>query len=147
MDLQADSLDAHHFSEQRVYRRTVAGRNGAVLNGEDLVFMKGARLLTETRLAPNETKTETFSFSVPRGIQMRGKASLYYYYSPRATTEAQQKVKFLDDALGPIKSDCRLSITGANMSTCCNAQLWNPLLRKLTHSDEVLGLRNFQTSE
>jgi hypothetical protein len=96
LDLQAASLDGRHFSEQRVYRRTVADRNGAVLNREDLVFMKGARLLTDTRLAPNETKTETFSFSVPRGIQTRGKASLDYYYSPPATTEAQQKVKFLE---------------------------------------------------
>jgi hypothetical protein len=88
LDLQADSLDGRHFSEQRVYRLTVADQNGAVLNREDLVFMKGARLLTDTRLAPNETKTETFSFFLPRGIQRRVKASLYYYYSPPATTEA-----------------------------------------------------------
>jgi hypothetical protein len=96
LDLQADSLDGHHFSEQRIYRRTVADRNGTVLNREDLVFIKGARVVTDTRLAPNETKTETFSFPVPRGTQTRVKASFYYYYSPLATTEAQQRVKFLE---------------------------------------------------
>jgi hypothetical protein len=96
MDLQADSLDGHHFSEQRIYRRTVADRNGTLLNREDLVFIKGARVVTDTRLAPSETKTETFSFPVPRGTQTRVKASFYYYYSPLATTEAQQKVKFLE---------------------------------------------------
>jgi len=95
LELDADSLDGHHFSEQRIYRRTVADRSGAVLNREDLVFIKGARVMTDTRLAPNETKTETFSFPIPRG-QTRVKASLYYYYSPLATTEAQQKVKFLE---------------------------------------------------
>jgi hypothetical protein len=96
LDLEADSLDGHHFSEQRVYRRTVADRSGAVLNREDLVFIKGARVVTDTRLAPNETKTEVFSFPIPRGTQTRVKASFYYYYSPLATTEAQQKVKFLE---------------------------------------------------
>jgi len=96
LDLQAESLDGRHFSEQRTYRRTVADRSGAVLKREDLVIIKGARVMTDTRLAPNETKTETFSFSVPHGIQTRVKASLYYYYSPLATSEAQQKVKFLE---------------------------------------------------
>jgi hypothetical protein len=96
LELNADSLAGHHFSEQRIYRRTVKDRSGALLNREDLVFVKGARLVTDTRLAPNETKTETFSFPIPQGTQTRLKASLYYYYSPLATTEAQQKVKFLE---------------------------------------------------
>ena len=96
LDLQADSLDGHHFSEERIYRRIVADRSGVVLNREDLVFIRGARVVNDTRLAPNETKIETFSFPIPRGIQTRVKASLYYYYSPLATTEAQQKVKFLE---------------------------------------------------
>jgi hypothetical protein len=96
LDLEADSLAGQHFSEQRTYRRTVADRGGVVLNREDLVFVKGVRVVADTRLAPNETKTETFSFPLPRGTQTRVKASLYYYYSPLATTEAQQKVKFLE---------------------------------------------------
>jgi hypothetical protein len=96
LELDADSLAGHHFSEQRIYRRTVKDRSGALLNREDLVFVKGARLVTDTRLAPNETKTETFSFPIPQGTQTRVKASLYYYYSPLATTEAQQKLKFLE---------------------------------------------------
>jgi hypothetical protein len=96
LELHADSLAGHHFSEQRIYRRTAADRTGAVLNREDLVFIKGARVVTDTRLAPNETKTEAFSFPIPRGTQTRVRASLYYYYSPLATTEAQQKVTFLE---------------------------------------------------
>jgi len=94
--LDADSLAGQHFGEERIYRRIVADRSGSVLNREDLVFIKGARTVTDTRLAPNETKTETFSFPISRGTQTRVKASLYYYYSPLATSEAQQKVKFLE---------------------------------------------------
>lgn len=96
LELDADSLAGRHFSEQRIYRRTVADRSGVILNREDLVFIKGARLVTDTRLAPSETKIEMFSFPMPRGTQTRVKASLYYYYSPLATTEAQQKVTFLE---------------------------------------------------
>jgi len=96
LELRADSLAGPHFSEQRIYRRTVEDRSGALLNREDLVFIKGARLVKDTRLAPNETKTEMFSFPIPRGTQARVRASLYYYYSPLATTEAQQKVTFLE---------------------------------------------------
>ena len=96
LEVRADSLAGHHFSEQRIYRRTVEDRSGALLDREDLVFIKGARLVTDTRLAPNETKTETFSFPIPRGTQARVRASLYYYYSPLATTEAQQKVTSLE---------------------------------------------------
>jgi hypothetical protein len=95
LEVHADSLSGRHFSDQRVYRRTVADASGAVLDREDLVFIKGARVVTDTRLAPNETKTETFSFSIPRGTQTRVKASLYYYYSPLANAE-QQKATFLE---------------------------------------------------
>jgi hypothetical protein len=95
LDLRADSYAGQHFSEQRVYRRTVADRSGTVLNREPLVFIKGARVVTDTRLAPSETKTEKFSFPLKRGSQARVVASLYYYYSPLATTE-EQKVKFLE---------------------------------------------------
>jgi hypothetical protein len=99
LDVRADSYAAgaaQHFNEQRVYRRTVADRNGALLNSEPLVFIKGARVVTDTRLAPNATKTERFSFPMKRGFQVRVVASLYYYYSPLATTEEEQKVKFLE---------------------------------------------------
>jgi len=96
LDLEADCLSGQHFSEQRSYRRIVADRSGAVLNREDLVFIKGAKTVADTRLAPNETKTETFSFPIPEGTETRVKASLYYYYSPLATTAVQQKVKFLE---------------------------------------------------
>jgi len=96
LEIHADSYAGQHFSEQRVYRRTVADRNGEVLKSEPLVFVKGAKVVTDTRLAPKETKTETFTFPMRRGSQARVVASFYYYYSPLAATEQEQKVKFLE---------------------------------------------------
>jgi len=96
LEVNADSYSGQHFSEQRVYRRTVADRRGEVLNSEPLVFIKGAKVVTDTRLAPKETKTETFAFPLRRGSQGRVVASFYYYYSPLATTEQDRKIKFLE---------------------------------------------------
>ena len=51
--------------------------------------------MADTRLAPNETRTETFTFAVPQDVQTQVEASFYYFYSPLASTEAEQKMKFL----------------------------------------------------
>jgi len=95
LEVRADSFDGHHFSEKRIYRRTVAGQDGKVLDREHFAFVKGARVVKDTRLAPNESRTETFTFPVPKGIQTQVEAAFFYYYSPMARTEAQQEVKFL----------------------------------------------------
>ena len=95
LELRADAYNGKHFREERLYRRVVADQSGTPLNREHLAFIKAARQLSDTRLGPGETRTETFSFPVPQGVQTQLDASFYYYYSPTATTEAEQKVKFL----------------------------------------------------
>jgi len=95
LELRADSFDGRHFREKRIYRRTVADQGGKAVEREHFAFLKGARVLQDTRLAPNETRTETFTFPIPRGTQTQVEAAFSYYYSPMATTAAQQEVKFL----------------------------------------------------
>jgi Zn-finger protein len=95
LELRADAYNGKHFREERIYRRVVADASGARLDREHLAFMNGARVLSDTRLAANETRTETFAFAVPQGVQTQLDASFYYYYSPMASTEAEQKLKFL----------------------------------------------------
>ena len=94
LEVRADSYDGRHFREERIYRRTVADQGGRVLQVEPAAFVKGARVVSDTRLAPNETRTEKFSFPIQQGTQAQVEASLYYYYSPLAATEAQ-RIKFL----------------------------------------------------
>ena len=83
------------MQQERVFTRVVADQNGKVLNREDLVFMKAAKVLSDTRLAPRETRKEIFTFKVPKGVRSTVEADFYYYYSPTAATKAQQEVKFL----------------------------------------------------
>ena len=95
LELRASAYNGKQFHETRVFRRTVADADGKVINREHLAFIKAAKVVSDTRLAPHESRTEHFTFPVPQGIQTQIDASLYYYYSPMATTEAEQKAKFL----------------------------------------------------
>ncbi len=83
------------FQEERVFTRVVADQQGKILNREDLVFMKAAKVVSDTRLAPGQTKKESFTFNVPQGVRSTVEADFYYYYTPTAATKAQQEVKFL----------------------------------------------------
>jgi nitrate/TMAO reductase-like tetraheme cytochrome c subunit len=80
---------------ERTYARTIQDQKGATLPREDLAFLKGAKVVEDTRIAPKETRTETFTFDLPAGRRARVEANLYYYYSPMAVTEAEQKIRFM----------------------------------------------------
>jgi len=95
LELRADSYDGKHFRQERVYRRTVAGQDGTPLEREHLAFVKAAKTTSDTRLAPDEKRTETFYFDIPQGVQAQVKATFWYHYSPTATAETEKRVTFL----------------------------------------------------
>ena len=95
LEVRADSYAGSQFREERVLTRKVADQQGTVLDREHLVFVKGARVVSDTRLAPGEKRSETFSFAMPAGKQAQIKATLVYVYSPMARTQAQQRVTFM----------------------------------------------------
>ena len=95
MEVRADSYDGKHFREERRYRRTVADQRGKALSVEPAAFLKGAKVIADTRLAPDERRTESFSFPVPNGVQAQVRVAFWYYYSPLAVTESQKRVTFL----------------------------------------------------
>jgi hypothetical protein len=95
MEVRADSSSGQHFREERIYARKVADQQGTVLMREDFAFLKAAKVVSDTRLAPGEKRAETFSFPIPKGDQTQVKATFWYYYSPMAKTESQKRVTFL----------------------------------------------------
>ena len=95
LELRADSYDGRHFREERVYRRAVADQNGAAITREHMAFMKAAKVVSDTRLRPDEKRVETFYFDIPLSVQTQVKATFWYYYSPLAATESQKRVTFL----------------------------------------------------
>ena len=94
LDVRADAYRGEDFSATRTYERVVADGDGNRLQREHVVFFKGAKVLSDSRLAPGEKRTERFTFPVAEGVPVQVKASLTYYYSPMARTEAQEKTVF-----------------------------------------------------
>lgn len=80
---------------ERIYARTIQDQKGATLPREDLAFLKAAKVVEDTRIAPKQTRTERFIFELPAGHRARVEANLDYYYSPMAVTEAEQKIRFM----------------------------------------------------
>jgi hypothetical protein len=95
LEVTADTYDGQHFRGERVYRRTVADPQGRPIDREDLAFLEGAKVLSDTRLAPDEKRTEEFFFPIPTGVSTDIKLKAWYYYSPAAEAEGQQRVSFL----------------------------------------------------
>lgn len=83
------------YDEERDFTRVVADRSGKILKREDQVFIRAAKVVSDTRLAPGETRKEAFTFKVPQGVASTVEADFIYYYSPMASTPAEQEVQFL----------------------------------------------------
>ncbi len=94
LDVSLQVYGGQRFREQRYYRREVADRTGRRLEREHVALLRGAKVLSDTRLAPDEKRVETFSFPVPPGAKATLKASFHYYYSPMARTESQERLTF-----------------------------------------------------
>lgn len=95
LEVRADSNSGLHSREERVYARKVADQQGAPIASEAAAFLKAARVLSDTRLAPGEKRTEKFVFDLPNGDTARVKASLWYCYSPLERKESEKKIAFL----------------------------------------------------
>ena len=95
LDVRADAYDGKRFHEERRYHRTVADAQGKTLTLEPVAFIKGARTVSDTRLAPDEKRVESFSFPVPSGIQTQVRVELRYDYSPLASADTRKSVSFL----------------------------------------------------
>lgn len=80
--------------QRRVYARTVVDQKGAAVKREPAAFLKSAKAVADTRIAPQETRTETFAFTLPPGKRAKAEVNLYYYYSPMLRSDEQQELKF-----------------------------------------------------
>jgi cytochrome c551/c552 len=94
LEVTADAYEGQDFSEERRYGRLVADAEGKPVTGEHAAFFRGAKVLSDTRLAPDEKRTETFRFAIPDRVPVQVTARLSYYYSPLARKEAEKRIVF-----------------------------------------------------
>ena len=83
-------------TETRIYTRVLADAAGKTIEKEYVAFLKAAKVVSDTRLAPDETRTETFSFKVPSGQSARIDAAFYYFHPATADPDKSDKIKFLE---------------------------------------------------
>lgn len=94
LEVIADAYEGQDFSEERRYGRTVADAAGKRAEAEHAAFFRGAKVLSDTRLAPDEKRTEVFRFAIPDRVPVQVTARLAYYYSPLARKEAEKRIVF-----------------------------------------------------
>lgn len=94
LQLDADAYRGDDLHETRVYRQVIADADGKVVDHEHLAFLRGAKVVSDTRLAPGEERTENFSLPLAAGVAVQVKATLSYYYSPMARSESEERIVF-----------------------------------------------------
>lgn len=74
------------FERRQEYRKVVVDEDGKVLTEDWEVKWKGARILSDNRIHPGETRRETFHFDTGKALEgeaMTAEAALTYEYSPQ----------------------------------------------------------------
>ena len=95
LEVHADTDNGQHLVQERTYQRIVADREAKPVQLEYMAFERGARVISDTRLAPAETRSEVFRFDVPAGVHTRISFAFRYFYSPLSKTESQRNTTFL----------------------------------------------------
>ena len=96
LEVRATSAGVTTGTEKRIYTRVLADAEGKTIEKEYVAFLKAAKVVSDTRLAPDETRSETFSFKVPSGQSARIDAIFFYFHPATAEPEKSDRIKFLE---------------------------------------------------
>jgi hypothetical protein len=81
------------FKEQRVYSKTFQDKDGSVITKDGRYFTRGVRLLSDTRIRPDETRTESFRFPAPSATAFLA-VSMHYEHAPSGGAEGRTWITF-----------------------------------------------------
>ena len=95
LEVHADTEAGQHLVQQRVYQRIVVDRDAKPIEREYMAFERGARAISDTRLAPEEKRSEVFWFDVPPGVHTQVSLAFRYFYSPLGKVQSQKNTTFL----------------------------------------------------
>lgn len=95
MVVQVDGGTGKPQSATRTYGRLVVDGRGQEAGDEAAVWLRGARVVRDDRLAPGERRLEKFSFQMPLNTPVRSVAKFYYRYSPESPSRSDAGLPFL----------------------------------------------------
>jgi hypothetical protein len=96
LEVRVTSAGVLTGTETRAYTRVLADALGKPIPREYVAFMNAAKVISDTRLAPDETRDETFAFKVPSGQSAKIQATFYYFHPATADPEKSSRIKFLE---------------------------------------------------
>lgn len=95
LDASVKSPDGRLLRQKRVYQKVVLDAAGKPITKDSRLFLEGASIQEDTRIAPRERRLETFEFPVPRIQQADLKVRLYYDYAPMTKPENRSEMDIL----------------------------------------------------
>jgi hypothetical protein len=96
LEVTAAPFGGAEMRQERVYQRTVVDQQDQPVTLEPYAFLRGAKNVSDNRLAPGERRVETFTFPLKAGVQAQVQATFWYYYSPLARSESQKRITFMN---------------------------------------------------
>ena len=96
LEVRATSGGVRTDIQTRTYTRALASADGTPIEKEYVAFMKAAKVISDTRLAPDETRSESFALKLPAGKPGRIDAVFYYFHPATAGPEKSDRIKFLE---------------------------------------------------
>lgn len=96
LEVKASSAGVAIGTERKTYTRVLADAAGVTIQKEYVAFLKAAKVVSDTRLAPDETKSENFSFKIPSTKSAKIDAVFYYFHPATADPDKSDRIKFLE---------------------------------------------------
>lgn len=93
VSIQSKSGEARQ-TQQRTYQKIMVDEKGDPVTGDyDLLLSKAAKILSDNRIAPLETRRENFTFFVPEEKNLKISAAVYYDHNPKIIQPSPIHVK------------------------------------------------------
>lgn len=97
LTLKATTAQGKSFVAERSYRKVLLNERGEEITRDVDAFLNAARLSSDNRIEPKETRREEFFFFVPRGTEVVINAQVVYEYKPRVIDQVDTVVDLARD--------------------------------------------------
>lgn len=96
-DLRVRPYGGEDYETQRVYAKVFADAEGKRITRDSRYFSRGVQLESDTRILPDETRTERFAIHVPKEATVEVKMKLTYEHSPMGGSEGRTRLTFFQE--------------------------------------------------
>jgi hypothetical protein len=94
LELQVRPYGREVSTETRIFGRTFVDAEGSIITRDSQYFAPGVKLDFDTRILPDETRTERFAFPVPHDVTVAVQLRLTYEHAPLGGPEGRTQLVF-----------------------------------------------------